>query len=35
MAYFCLPDAMDAAEPLFEAVRVPGQVIVDHQMRSL
>ena len=35
MAYFGLPDAVDAAEPLFEAVRVPGQVIVDHQMRAL
>ena len=27
-----LPDAVDASEPLFEAVRVPRQVVVDHQM---
>src|ERR1019366_7585611 len=35
MAYFGLPDAVDAAEPLFDAVRIPGQVIVDHEMRTL
>ena len=30
-----LPDAMDASEALFEAVRVPRQVIVDHEMCTL
>ena len=30
-----LPDAMDASEALFEAVRVPRQVIVDHEMGAL
>ena len=30
-----LPDAMDASESLFEAVRVPRQVIVDHEMGAL
>ena len=29
-----LADAVDAAEPLFEPVRVPRQVVVDHQMRA-
>ena len=35
MAHFGLPDAVNAPEPLFQTVRVPGQVIVDHQMRAL
>ena len=30
-----LADAVDAAEPLFEAVRVPRQVVVDHQVGVL
>ncbi len=30
-----LADAVDAAEPLFEAVGVPGQVVVDHQVGAL
>ena len=30
-----LADAVDAAEPLLEAVRVPGQVVVHHQVRAL
>ena len=29
-----LADAMDAAEPLLQPVRVPGQVVVDHEMRA-
>src|ERR1035437_4529045 len=35
MAHFGLPDAVDAPEPLFETVWVPGKIIVDHQMRAL
>ena len=34
VADFRLPDAVDAAEALFESVRVPGQVVIDHQMRA-
>ena len=30
-----LADAVDAAEPLLEAVGVPGQVVVDHQVGAL
>ena len=30
-----LADAVDAAEPLLEAVRVPRQVVVDHQVSAL
>src|ERR1700683_4745089 len=33
MADFGLPDAVDAPEPLFATVRIPGKIIVDHQMR--
>jgi len=32
---FGLVDAMDAAEPLFQPVGVPGQVVVDHQVGAL
>ena len=35
MAYFGLPNTVNAAEPLFKPVRIPGQIIVDHQMRAL
>jgi hypothetical protein len=35
VANFGLPNAVNAAEPLFLTVRVPGQVIVDHQVRAL
>ena len=35
VADFRLPDAVDAAEPLFEPVRVPGQIVVDHQVGAL
>jgi hypothetical protein len=34
-AYLELADAVDPAEALFESVRVPGQVVVDHQVRPL
>ena len=34
MADLRLADAVDAAEPLLEPVRVPRQVVVDHQMRA-
>ena len=30
-----LADAVDAAEALLDAVRVPGQVVVDHQVGAL
>ena len=30
-----LPDAMDASKALFEAVGVPGEVVVDHQVGTL
>ena len=30
-----LADAVDAAEPLLDPVRVPRQVVVDHQVRAL
>src|SRR6266511_3114996 len=29
-----LSDAVDTAETLLQAVRVPGQIIVDHQVRA-
>jgi hypothetical protein len=35
MAYFGLADAVNAPEPLFQPVRVPRQVIIDHQVRPL
>ena len=34
MADFGLPDPMDAAEALFKPIRVPRQVVVDHEMRA-
>ena len=30
-----LADAVDAPEALLQPVRVPGQVVIDHQMRAL
>ena len=30
-----LADAVDPSEPLLQAVRVPGQVVVHHQVRAL
>lgn len=30
-----LPDAVDAPKPLLDAVRVPGKVVIDHQMGAL
>ena len=35
MADLGLADAVDAAEALLQAVRVPGQVVVHHQVRAL
>ena len=35
MANLGLSDAVDAPEPLLEAVRIPRQVVVHHQMRAL
>ena len=35
VADFGLADAVNAAEPLFQAVGIPGQVVVDHQVRAL
>ncbi len=35
MADFCLADPVDASEALFDAVRVPRQVIVCHEVRAL
>ena len=35
VADFGLADAVDAAKTLFDAVRVPGQVVVDHQVGVL
>ena len=32
MAYLGLADAVDATEPLLQSVRVPRQVVVDHQV---
>ena len=35
MAYLGLADAVDASEALFEAVGVPWQVVVDHEVGVL
>ena len=35
MADFCLPDAVDTTETLFKAVRVPRQIVIDHQVGAL
>jgi hypothetical protein len=35
MADLGLADAVDAAEALLQPVRVPRQVIIDHQVRAL
>src|SRR5208283_5584915 len=35
MANFGLADAVDATEPLFQPVGVPGKVVVDHQVGAL
>ena len=34
MTHLGLADAVDAAEALLQPVRVPGQVVVDHQVRA-
>jgi hypothetical protein len=35
MASFRLADAMDAAETLLEPIRIPGQIVIDHQVGAL
>jgi len=35
MADLRLTDTVDAAKTLFDAVRVPGQIVVDHQVGAL
>ena len=35
MANFRLADAVDAPKPLFDAVRVPRQIVIHHQVRAL
>ena len=35
MADFLLSDTVDAAEALFEPIRIPWQVVVHHQIRIL
>ena len=35
MAHLRLTDAVDAPEALFQAVGIPGQVVVDHEMGAL
>ena len=35
MANLGLTDAVDAAEPLFDLVRVPWQVVIDHEVATL
>ena len=35
VADLALSDAVDAAEALFNAVGVPGKVVVDHEVRAL
>src|ERR1700693_3404285 len=32
MANLSLADAVDAAEALFESIRIPWQIVIDHQM---
>ena len=35
VADLSLTDTVDTAKPLFEAIGVPRQVVIDHQIRSL
>ena len=35
MADFGLSDAVNAAESLLQAVGIPGQVVIDHQVGAL
>src|SRR5690348_3168820 len=35
MAYFSLPNAVYPSETLFQPIRIPGQIVVDHQVRAL
>jgi hypothetical protein len=34
VANFGLTNAVNSSEPLFQSVRVPWKVVVDHQMRA-
>src|SRR6266508_5514982 len=34
MADLYLADAMDATEALFDPIWIPGQVVIDHEMRA-
>jgi hypothetical protein len=35
VAHLGLADAMNAPKALLNAIRVPGQIVIDHQMRAL
>ena len=35
VAHLCLSNSVDAAKTLLEAIRVPWQVVVNHEMRAL
>ena len=35
MANLCLSYAVNATKPLLNAIRVPGKIVVDHQVRPL
>ena len=35
MAHLRLADSVDASEALFQPVGIPGQVVIDHQVRAL
>ena len=35
VAYLRLANSMNTTKPLLYAVRIPGQIIIDHQMRAL
>ena len=35
MTDFRLADAMNSSEPLFDAIRIPGEVVVHHKVRPL
>jgi hypothetical protein len=35
VTHLCLADAVDPAESLFEAIRVPREIVIHHQVRTL
>jgi hypothetical protein len=35
VTHLVLPDAMDATKPLLQSVRIPRQVVADHEVRAL